>query len=176
MDYINVMTYDNAGMWLGHTGHHSGFEWCKQTLAKFVNKGIPKNKLLLGVPFYSHGFILQDPNRHGLNAPIKGVFTEEKYTEVCRDIKSNGWHKEQSSNGHDPIAYKGDRWICYDDANQAYQKGKFVRDNGYGGVLIWNIDQDDVRAQCCRVTHPLLRAINHGLFGTQADPNTYGCE
>jgi len=57
-----------------------------------------------------------------------------------------------------------------------YRKSKWVKDNGYGGVLIWEITQDDWQKKCCKVSYPMLRALNHGLFGTGEDPSTYGCE
>jgi hypothetical protein len=57
-----------------------------------------------------------------------------------------------------------------------YRKSKWVKENGYGGVIIWEITQDDWQKKCCQVNYPMLRAINHGLYGTGQDPSTYGCE
>ena len=44
------------------------------------------------------------------------------------------------------------------------RKAKFVKDNGYGGVIIWEIGMDDIKKECSSVDYPLLRAINNGLF------------
>ena len=56
------------------------------------------------------------------------------------------------------------------------RKAQWVRENGYGGVLIWEIDQDDVRGSCCATNRPLIRAVNYGLFNKGAAPSTYQCE
>jgi hypothetical protein len=56
------------------------------------------------------------------------------------------------------------------------RKSKFSKDNGFGGVIIWEITQDDWQKKCCKVNNPMLKAINYGLFGTGENPSTYGCE
>ena len=48
----------------------------------WVDMGAPKEKLILGVPFYGRGYILKDPNQHGLNAPIEKVVDPWPYYQV----------------------------------------------------------------------------------------------
>jgi GH18 family chitinase len=50
MDYLNIMAYD------GPTPH-SSFEYAERCLAYWTLKGCPKEKLILGLPFYG-----KDPN------------------------------------------------------------------------------------------------------------------
>ncbi len=57
-----------------------------------------------------------------------------------------------------------------------FRKSKWVKENGYGGVLMLEISHDDFNKRCCNVKYPILRAINHGLYGTGTGPETYGCE
>jgi len=128
LDYISVMTYDGAGQWEHMTGHHSKFEACKASMLHYSSKGIPKEKLLIGVPFYGHTFTLKDKNQHQIGAPITGVghFPSNEgdnafYWEICDKVKHQGWKKEQANNDHDPIAYSGDQWVGYDDPHQAYE-------------------------------------------------------
>jgi GH18 family chitinase len=51
-----------------------------------------------------------------------------------------------------------------------------VNDNGFGGILVWEISQDDFHGKCCAVKNALLRAINFGILNKGANPHTYGCE
>jgi len=183
LDYISVMTYDDAGEWAHMTGHHSEYKMCTDVLTYFHNKGIPKEKLLMGVPFYGITFTLKNQTNHKIGAPITGPGHSESnegdnafYWEVCNKVKTGGWTKEQAHDGHDPIAYHADQWVGYDDPHQAHEKSKWVKDNGYGGVIIWEITQDDWQKKCCTTNYPMLRAINNGLLGTGQDPSTYGCE
>ncbi|XP_054154653.1 probable chitinase 10 [Oppia nitens] len=173
-DYINVMTYDNAGSWSTATGHHSGFDWSKQGLQMWSSQGIPKQKLLLGVPFYGIAFQLKNSGQHGLNAPIQGPAGALTYRQVCQDIRQQHWIPERSADG--PIAYHGLDWVGYDDPTSAYNKAKWVRDNGFGGILVWEVSQDDIRGECCtKQPKPMIRALAYGLFGKGSDPSTYGC-
>ncbi|CAG2116723.1 unnamed protein product, partial [Medioppia subpectinata] len=91
-------------------------------------------------------------------------------------VKNKGWKKERPTGGKDPIAYNGNVWLGYDDPYQAYDKSKWVKDNGFGGIIVWEVGQDDTQGSCCAVKFPMLRAINNGLFGTGKGPETYGCE
>lgn len=120
LDYISVMTYDNAGSYDGKTGHHSGYAYSTSTLEFFHNKGIDKEKLLIGIPFYGKEFTLKDTSNHKIGAPITGEDTDVDYVNVCGLVKNSNYTKEQTSSGHDPIAYHGNKWIGYDDPNQAY--------------------------------------------------------
>ncbi|CAG2111578.1 unnamed protein product [Medioppia subpectinata] len=183
LDYMNVMTYVLAGAWDHKTGHHSPYQKCIDYSQSYVTKGMPKDKVLIGMPFYGKTFTLSDPNQHSMGAPITGAGhtpgghqDAAYYSEMCDLVKNKGWIKERPDQGHDPIAYHGDTWVGYDDPYQAYDKSKWVKDNGFGGIIVWEIGQDDIHGQCCSVKFPLLRAINNGLLGTGQAPATYGCE
>ena len=57
-DFVNVMSYDHTGSWApGKPGPHSTYAQAVEDLAYFkIIRGIPKEKLTLGVPFYGYGF------------------------------------------------------------------------------------------------------------------------
>jgi len=114
LDYVNVLTYDNAGIWAGETGHLSGFNWSTNTM-KWWSQHITKSKLLMGVPFYGISFTLQDPNQHGIGAPITASSTQI-FSTICDNVKNNGWTKGVVKTDG-PIAYKGDQWVGFDDPN-----------------------------------------------------------
>ncbi|CAG2176997.1 unnamed protein product [Oppiella nova] len=173
LDYVSIMTYDEAGAYEGHTGHHSKYTWCISATERYHSKGIPKEKCLMGVPFYGHTFKLQDKNKHGIGAPITGEGKTPHgegdnawYSEMCDLVKNKGWTKEDPDQGHDPISYHDLTWVGYDDPYAAYDKSKWVKDNGYGGIIVWEITQDDFEPKCCSKSYPMLRAINHVLLVT----------
>ncbi|CAG2166621.1 unnamed protein product [Oppiella nova] len=183
LDYMSVMTYDLAGPEDGKTGHHSRYQSCIRGTQYYVTKGMPKDKVLMGVPFYGRTFKLRDRDQHGMGAPISGAGQTPHgegnvafYREMCDLVKNKGWAKEDTNNGYDPIAYHDLLWVGYDDPYAAYDKSKWVVDNGYGGIIVWQIIQDDFGAKCCHVSYPMLRAINHGLYGSGDGPDKYGCE
>lgn len=57
-DFVNVMSYDRTGPWRPENpGPHSLYEHAVEDLAYFGDeRGIPKEKMTLGVPFYGYGY------------------------------------------------------------------------------------------------------------------------
>jgi chitinase len=57
-DFLNIMSYDHTGSWAPEKpGPHSTYAQAVADLAYFkIERGIPKSKLTLGVPFYGYGF------------------------------------------------------------------------------------------------------------------------
>ena len=57
-DFVNIMSYDRTGPWRPHEpGPHSDLKAAVSDLDYFgVTRGIPKEKMTLGVPFYGYGF------------------------------------------------------------------------------------------------------------------------
>jgi chitinase len=48
VDFLNIMAYDGQG------ANHSSYELAVQALDYWLGRGLPKEKAVLGVPFYSH--------------------------------------------------------------------------------------------------------------------------
>ena len=74
LDYVNVMTYDFHGDWEHQTGENSPLFSSDDYNAAFAmnywaQKGMPKQKLLMGIATYGYGWKLNDPNNNGMTAP-----------------------------------------------------------------------------------------------------------
>nr|KAG5709847.1 hypothetical protein BaRGS_032671 [Batillaria attramentaria] len=64
-----------------------------------------------------------------------------------------------------PYLVAGDLWVGYDDQNSLREKVRYVRDNSYGGVAVWSIDEDDYSGTFCRLEQfPLLKAVFKEFF------------
>ncbi len=56
-DWINIMSYDATGPWNpDQPGQHSSYEFAQYGIKIWSARGLSKNKLVVGVPFYGHGF------------------------------------------------------------------------------------------------------------------------
>jgi GH18 family chitinase len=56
-DFVNIMAYDATGPWnKGNPGQHSTYDFAVSSLDYWVKRGLPKEKAILGVPFYGYGF------------------------------------------------------------------------------------------------------------------------
>ena len=47
------MTYDMHGSWDGYADHHSKMADTAKSMMAWHNKGAPKHKLVVGIPFYA---------------------------------------------------------------------------------------------------------------------------
>lgn len=111
-DYVDWVNVMAYDMNWGNA-EHSTFEDSILALEMYHNEGISKEKLLLGIPFYG-----RDSNTNAL-----------KYNEIvsiCNPSPSDNNCNDYFFNGIDLVQ----------------QKTKYVLDNGYGGVMIWNTGQD----------------------------------
>lgn len=41
----------------------------------------------------------------------------------------------------------------------------WLKDEGFGGIMVWSVDMDDFRGQCGAGKYPLLKALNGELKG-----------
>ena len=174
LDFINLMTYDFAGSWLPRTAFNAPlYPWGEHEQGKlggdvsvqaYREAGVPPEKICLGVPFYGRAFGgVKAGDEHGLNQPFdpKAKFTSEDGW-GWRAISAKYLDKKSSLFWSDkakvPWVFddRAGLFITYDDPRSLRGKAQYVRDNKLGGVMIWELSDDDEKAS-------LLNAVNEGL-------------
>ncbi len=126
-DYIMIMAYDNNA---DHE-NHSTYEYAKYELEYHVDKGIDKDKLILGVPFYGYSYTQSGEMDWGSAASYRYILS-----------KDSSAKNKDSSNGY---AYNGEQTI----------KAKADLSKEYGGIMIWELSQD------ADGSNSLLKLIKH---------------
>lgn len=127
-----------------------------------MDAGIPAEKLVLGVPFYGHGWQGVATTNNGLYQPTGGSAPgtyeagSEDY-EVLSALESEYGTFHDSTNGAFWI-YNPDTGIfwSYDDPTVLSTKMDYIREKGLGGVMFWELSGDDA-------TGSLIGAIEAGL-------------
>ena len=154
MDWVHVMTYDYAGDWTSYAGHHSPlFASSKQpggrhstelTMKYLVDRGMPANRLAVGLPLYGRGFAASEPyaaTKKG--AKVQGV-KEGSYNNIDKLIKEKGWNRKWDDETKNPwaIAPDGSAVIGYDDAESLSLRTDWAMKQGFRGVFFWQISGD----------------------------------
>jgi|GEM_PF-885003 len=114
-DFVNVMAYDNDSS----KTTHAGMDFALSSLEFFhETKKIPKDKLVLGVPFYGRGYTADGALDWNSYVPFSDLIAEnpENYT-------------ADFTNG---IAYNG----------APTMREKCALGKEHGGIMIWELSQD----------------------------------
>lgn len=89
-DFVNVMAYDNDA----DESSHADMEFAETSLQYFnIQRGIPKEKLVLGVPFYGRGYTADgalDWNSYVSFSELIAADTGNYNADLYRDIAYNG--------------------------------------------------------------------------------------
>lgn len=107
LDYVNVMAYDDGG------DQHSSYALAEDAVRSWISRGLPREKCVLGVPFYS---------RPG-NLPYRKLFTYDKAAAESDHLYY--FTTEQFYNG--PATLKRKTQLAMAEA---------------GGIMIWELSQD----------------------------------
>jgi len=113
-----------------HDGQHATFPHAKDDLNIFVGKGVPRKKIFLGLPFYGR-------NIHDRNKTLT-------YADIVKQF-----HPAPN------IDQVGD--VYFNNINTIKQKTKYAKENGFGGVMVWELGQDTNDATS------LIRAVHRAV-------------
>jgi chitinase len=174
LDWINVMTYDMTGSeQSGITNFNAPFressgdprptetkrDWSVEgTVEVFLEAGVPREQIVVGVPFYGRGFTGVPNENNGLYQPFSGTLGADYHT-----IKAEYLPKYQQFRHPEtevPWLYDAasGTMLAYDDPQSIAHKTEYVQEQGLGGVMIWELSDDDEERS-------MLTAISSRLRG-----------
>jgi chitinase len=174
LDFINLMAYDYHGAWDTITNLHAPLYranadpsaaqglYADYAVQDYLARKVPAAKLVLGVPFYAHGWtgVPAGSSGDGLYQPA-GTCARGKYECGTNDYKEMvpleaSYTKYFHSQARSVWIYNGRTLWTYDDpASLAYKMG-YVKTLGLGGSMFWEFSGDTANAD-------LLRAIYNNL-------------
>ncbi len=140
-DFVNVMAYDNDA----DENSHCDMEFAETSLQYFnIQKKIPKESLVLGVPFYGRGYTSD------------GALDWNSYVPFSELITSDTANYEKDL--YNGVAYNGEPTMR--------EKCALARE--YGGIMIWELSQD------AEGEYSLLAVIKDELTAVRGDVNADG--
>jgi chitinase len=134
-DFLNIMAYDLRGTWTPKdVGPHSQMNFVNQNISYWENdRGISKDKIVVGVPFYGYNFSLITYELSGEEVAL-------------RDVKSLTWsnfvnlYPSRIDADFAGEKYTADGISYLDGRNTMRDKTLLSRE--YGGIMIWELAQD----------------------------------
>ena len=137
-DFINMMAYNLTGPWdPDNPGPHSPYSFGVSSKNYWVDQGIPKSKLTLGVPFYGYTF----------NGNDVSSFT---YRTIVQEDPENAYH-DQAGNSY------------YNGIPTIRNKTTYAMNQSLDGIMIWEIGQDSYDQYSLLTT--IYNTVN-GISGT----------
>jgi len=153
LDWVNVMTYDfHSG------GSRAGFNSAlfnhddpgnarlntHDAVQAIVAKGVPRNKLVVGVPFYGRGWRgVESSNPWG---DVTGTMQVGGYRIIAETfLKTPGYVRSWDDVAKVPWLYNAEKkeWITYEDPQSMRLKGEYVVAQNLAGAMFWELSNDD---------------------------------
>jgi chitinase len=170
LDFINVMTYDyHTG---GQIAHFNAPLYAAKndptpeltvdaSMRAFRAGGAPPGKLLVGVPFFAKAYGHVPNVNDGFLQPSGGPPSGWKDSDgdwrrlAATRLANPRYVRHWEPTAKVPWLYDATsgNWISYDDPQSVRAKVDYVREQGLGGVVIWELGADD---------GSLMRAISGG--------------
>ncbi len=166
VDWYNVMTYDYFGAFDadGPTAPHSpltsydgipaaGFN-SDAAIQKLKSKGVPANKLLLGIGFYGRGWTGVSQAEPGGSATGAAPGTYEPGIEDYKVLKDRC--PATGTVAGTAYAFCGGQWWSYDTPATIGGKMSYAGQQGLGGAFFWELSGDTSNGE-------LITAMSNGL-------------
>jgi chitinase len=172
LTFATTQGYDYHGAWESTTNQQSALHTPRQdpTTPKFssdvaidtlLSRGAPRDRLVMGVPFYSHGWTGVNPANFGLFQPSTGAApaTFEAGTEDYKVLKAQLSHFTVYRDNRAGFAwlFDGTTFWTWDDPVEMTRKAHYIDDRGLGGAMIWSLDSDTTSGELITALHRGLR-------------------
>ncbi len=152
IDFANIMTYDIHGPWDKHADFVAPLYTDESSnnmkasvdsgIKAWIKAGFPKEKLVVGIPFYGYEYHISQRTNNGLYQKHTKAFSISYNDINSKYLNKNGYRRYYSSKSMVPWLYNGTSFISYEDGQSIGEKAKYIKSNKLGGAMIWELGQD----------------------------------
>ena len=191
-DEINLMSYDMSGAWTGWVTWHNSPVYnggitfpstgalvpsINDMVSSFSLAGIPVSKLGIGIDFY--GYVWSG----GTGTPTGGVTAPDQswstaptvqanvpyYTIMQQYYQQSRYHWDSGAQASylsiDNSGSANDQFISYDDTATCSAKVNYVKSNGLGGLIVWELGAGYQSTNPAGQQQLLLESIKNAING-----------
>jgi len=146
LDFWNLMAYDFAGSWDTVANHqanlYGGPLSASAAVQWYINSGVPRDKVVLGIPLYGRSF----SNTKGPGSPFSGIgqgtWESGVYDYRVLPLPGSTVHVDPNAVGSWTYDASKEEMISFDNEEIARMKGKYIRKEGLGGSMVWELSGD----------------------------------
>ncbi len=153
LDFANIMTYDMHGTWDRYTDfnaplyvNNDSLNYVKSsidtTVKSWINAGFPKDKIVIGIPFCGKQYNMVNIWNNGLYQTYKGGASISYADIASKYLNKQGFIRYYHSEAMVPWLYNGTTFISYEDEESIFNKANYIKSNGLGGAMIWELSND----------------------------------
>ncbi len=169
VDRINLMTYDLAGSWDDHTGHHTALlgRASADTAVKYLlDQGVPEGKIAIGSPLYSHGWKMNSLSGNLVGAAAKSLPNGDLTWRELLPLEqaavpegASGWHADYDEKAEAAYLWNDDpsssdylTFYTYESTASLDAKLRYIREHSLGGLIVWQVHGDSAEADWPMIT------------------------
>ncbi|WP_288244487.1 glycosyl hydrolase family 18 protein [uncultured Chryseobacterium sp.] len=178
-DFYNVMTYDYDATWTNYFGFNAPLykenvqqiadQNCDASMQYYnIKKGVPKDKLVFGLPFYGYRYnhftslYAQKSADNGDGLQYRHIYSDY--------INKPEWVRHWSPSSQVPylVNQSTSQMITYDDEISIAAKCDYASASGYRGVMCWELSRGFIKGKSPSM--PLLKIMGDKVLRN----NSYG--
>ena len=152
VDYANIMSYDIHGTWEPYTNFNAPLYnsdplqsysiSVDSSIQNWLRAGFPKDKLVMGVPFYGFIYKAVGSANNGLFQTYSGAASISYANIASNYLNNSSYIRYYNSTAKVPWLFDGSTFLSYEDEQSISEKARYVKDSGLSGVMIWELSQD----------------------------------
>jgi chitinase len=173
LTFATTQGYDYHGAWENMTNQQSALHTPRldPTTPKFstdvvinalLARGAPRDRLVMGLPFFSRGWTGVPNVNNGLfqpsTGPAPGTFEPggDDYRFLKPQVVSGKFKIFRDNRAGFAWIYDGTTFYTWDDPIEMVRKARYVKDRRLGGAMIWSLDGDTAQGD-------LIKSLNWAL-------------
>jgi chitinase len=182
LDFGNIQGYDYHGTWETTTNQQSAIRVpfgappvlpvttpptadfsIEATVKAWLGAGARRDQLVVGIPYYGQGWTGVSGGGDGLFQPATGAAPgtwaagNEDY-KVLKNLPSQGFTVHRDIRAGFAWLFDGTTFWTYDDPATVLQKSLYIRLQGLGGAMVWELSGDDANGTLTKTIHIGLTA------------------
>jgi chitinase len=180
-DQLNIMSYGAAGAWQGWKSWHSSALYQQDSatptsvdssVKAYVGAGVPKAKLGIGIGFYGLCYTppVTGPDQALNGSTVAAGDGDISYAKIMTSYYSASAAQWDAFARVPYLSFTkatgpmGCGYISYDDDRSIGEKGAYLKAQGLGGVIMWEINEGYIARAPAGQRNPLLTSIQQHVL------------